>query len=761
MRPDGFLGCVDHSVVLALLITIAQAAPSAAADLERPAALTVLNPDLAGLTAVPGGPLLAWGSDASIWRHDTAMTTDAGPDAWRPAETPHDRRVRALTPVVALRSGASLVAVGDGGLLLYSTDRGERWTQAVVHPATGNALASGVSPLDSGTDLADVACDARRCLAVGPQNTLLHSTDGGAHWQAIAPAAGSAMRPPMAPQGTFTTVVLTADGSAWVGGADGRLWQDTGSGSRWRERRLPAGDGTATPAIDALVSNGSDVLLATSDGRLLAASATAPAGQVHRSVRGSYTHLLALPAPGGWVVTGSEGACAWRERTGSPWRDCGALPPRLLRSAASSPDNRHWVLAGEGGLLLHGRPPDRPWRSVQLPALDTHPDLEAVAWSDALHGFVAVGPAGLVLHGSADGHTWTVANEAPRQYVHDVVAPKGDSALLAALSHRTLARSDDGGRHWRSHTFTQLHEPAFLFAMHTDRRIGSVVVGGGQGAVMVAPDGEHWRTHSTGHGREHLGLLAMPDTPLVLLHGSGGQLTRVHSGLAEWHDVPLPSPDPVYGSFTGPDGRPWLVGGGLGDQGEGTVQRGSRDGTRWQLQTLGQGVLRTGGPTLDGRALLLAGDRGVLFRAELPAADTATSPDDETPPPAPDWVPMVQPLPGAGWSWLQHDAAGQALWLGGSAGALIRSTDGGLNWQVVDVPTTASLRRPTWDAQRRAWWMPGRDGTLLRSDDDGRSWRAVFTHTREHLKGVWVDPGSGALLLYGARLVHLLPAQAP
>ena len=786
-----------------------------AADMEMPAAVKVLNPDLAGLQPLPGGGLLAWGSDASIWQHDAATATGFGTAVWRPAATPHSGRIRGLA-VARYGQALRLVAVGDAGLLMYSDDGGARWRPALLRPALNAAVnppapaqvpaqqlavagtpAAG-EPISESTDLAAVACAAALCLAVGPQQTLLRSLDGGAHWQADAAPAGpasppspsSAPGPGLAPStetpaGAFTTVVMGPGGAAWVGTADGRLWQQPGPQAAWRERQGPQGRAPGwAVAIDAITPDGTGLLLATSDGQLWSVSEQpSPARRVFRHARGSSSRLAALPAAGAQVATGSDGACAFRPAAAHAWRSCGVLPRRLLRGLASSPDGRHWVVAGEGGLLMHGRPPQRAWQAVRLPVLQERPDLEAVVWSEARGGFVAVGPGGLVLHGSADGRRWTVANSAPRHYVHDVAATPG-GGLLAAMSFRRLARSEDGGRHWRSHLFTVLHEPAFLFALHVDAQRGSVVVAGGQGGLLVAPDGQHWRHHSTGHGREHLDLLPLPGQPVVLLYGSGGHLMRVHSEAAQWHDVLLPSTQPMYGAFTDPDGHPWLLGGDGGTARAGVVQRGSVDGLQWQAQRLGSAVLRTGGVVAGGQALLVAGDRGALFRAAWPPAEAPTAVPGSTPgseaagaagaadassapPAAPAWQPVALPgwsapdTPLPDWGWLQTDAAGQALWLGGSGGALARSTDGGLSWQRVALPTEALIRRPSWDERRRAWWMPGRHGTLLRSDDDGRSWRAVFTNTREHLKGVWVDPHSGALVLYGARLVHLMPAEAP
>lgn len=713
-----------------------------AAPVDMPAAVTVINPDLAGLQALPGGGVMAWGSDASIWRDRFSDETTPGAQAWRPALTPHHGRIRSVaTSEQPDVGGRRLVAVGDDGLLLFSDDEGDAWHSA------GGALA--------GVDLFGLSCFRSRCVAVGPNGTLLLSVDGGAQWNADSRISR--------PLGPLTTTAVAADGAVWVGAANGRLWNQPSDSEIWHEVSLPRSPAkdTSPPAVDALmVENSAEagVLVATADGRLL----SVPAGRgtvrtVHRFARGSATRLTQI-ASGVWVATGSEGACAWREEPRAAWLSCQTSPKRLLRGVASSPDGLHWVLVGEGGLLLHGRPPKTPWKSATPADLPERSDLEAVIWNEEQRGFVAVGPAGLVLHGSADGRDWTVANSAPPHYVNDVQSTRA-GGLLAALSHRTLARSDDGGLRWRSHRFTALQEPAFLYALHADSQRGSLVAAGGQGSVMVAPDGRNWRHHSSGHGRDYLGLLAHPSEPEVLLYGSGGEVLRVHTEAAAWHSVSLPTAEPMYHGFRGPGSEPWLVGGGVGETPAGVVMRGSPDGRQWQVQHLGQTALRTGASTPDGRALLVAGDGGALFRAETESPPQLEPPAAGQIPPAPRWQAVA--APGADWSWIQVDAAGQALWLGGSRGALARSEDNGLSWERVFVPTDSTLRRPKWDARRRAWWMPGRDGTLLRSDDDGRHWRRVFTHTRAHLKGVWIDPSSGALLLYGARLVHLIPGDTP
>ena len=704
-----------------LALTSQASAPSGHAE--------VLNPDLSGLHTGATGPVLAWGSDATVWLQDSAQ----GP--WRAARTPHHGRIRAL-----VASGTGLVAVGDQGLLMHSSDQGRHWQPTSPAPLT----------LGSSHNVADVACQGPRCVAIGEQGLLLHSEDGGQRWTAATPPQ---------PSGALAHVRANAQGHWWLADADGQLWHRDHSTPDWRSLGAAPVDrraGSTVTTTDALAVDGAQLLMARSDGRLLAWSADGgPPQTAYRASRGSFTRLSPLPAAGGWVATGTQGACAWRASTAARWSTCQVPRTRLLRGLASSPDGRQWVVVGENGLLMHSSDQGRRWQAVPgLPPLDTGRHLEAVAWSPAHAGFIAVGTGGLVLHGQADGRRWQVAHQAPLHYVHDLVTTRQASAsapaaLLASLSYRQLARSEDGGRSWRSHRFDALQDPAFLFALHADPETGSLVAAGGQGSVMVAPDGRHWRHESLGHGRDYLGLLALPDTPQVLLWGTGGVVLRVDSQAGTWQSVALPSQDPVYGAFHSPGGDAWLLGQ------AGLVLHSGDEGQTWQAQRIGQRTLRTGLALDDGRVLLMAGDAGTLWRASLqPTADGGR--------PRQTWLQVATPQ--ADWRWLRRSADGQRLWLGGQGaegGQLAVSDDQGLSWTAMPLPTVAVPRPPVYDSTRGHWWMPGRDGSLLFSADDGAHWRAVQTHTREHLKGVWVDAQNGSLLLYGARLVRWSPGPGP
>ena len=129
-----------------------------------------------------------------------------------PAE--HARLADRSLLIAIAAAGERLVAVGDRGVVVFSDDRGARWTQAASVPV--QALLTG-------------ACffDARRGVAVGHDEVVLVTGDGGNHWK-IAHYAPGAERPLLdvwcgaggaaIAVGAYSTYLVSADrGASWSG----------------------------------------------------------------------------------------------------------------------------------------------------------------------------------------------------------------------------------------------------------------------------------------------------------------------------------------------------------------------------------------------------------------------------------------------------------------------------------------------------------------------------------------------------------------
>ena len=98
--------------------------------------------------------------------------TAAGDEAASaPVQAAEPARLAAHGLLIAIASaGERLVAVGDRGIIVRSDDRGASWRQADYVPT--QALLTGVCFLD-----------AQQGVAVGHDEVILATTDGGLHWQ--------------------------------------------------------------------------------------------------------------------------------------------------------------------------------------------------------------------------------------------------------------------------------------------------------------------------------------------------------------------------------------------------------------------------------------------------------------------------------------------------------------------------------------------------------------------------------------------------
>jgi len=230
---------------------------------------------------IPGAAAFAAGSRAVLLLAALAFApaTRASGDVPALAAEPAPLAAQSLLIAIAA-AGERLVAVGDRGIIVLSDDKGASWLQAAAVPT--QALLTGVCFLDArhgvavGHDevilttadggrtwqrthdapeaqrpLLDVWCGAGgRVIAVGAYSTYLTSTDGGASWnevrflpaprpRAAAPAARQAAVESAGGGYHLNRIVSAAGARLYIAGESGHLYRSDDSGATWQELASP------------------------------------------------------------------------------------------------------------------------------------------------------------------------------------------------------------------------------------------------------------------------------------------------------------------------------------------------------------------------------------------------------------------------------------------------------------------------------------------------------------------------------------------
>jgi photosystem II stability/assembly factor-like uncharacterized protein len=291
-----------------------------------------------------------------------------------------------LTALAA--AGKRLVAVGDRGVIVFSDDRGESWTQAKAVPV--QALLTGVCFFDS-----------QHGLAVGHDLVVLSTADAGSTWQ-LAHFDPAAQRP-------LLDVWCGAGGHAIaVGAYAGQLVSEDG-GAHWSERKFePAAVPVAAGARPEKKPD--DEYLGSGNGfhlnRIVAASGSrlyiaAEAGHLYRSddagnrwqelpspYAGSFFGVLPLDGDA-LLAFGLRGSLYRSEDAGASWQKLDSGTLAMLDGAARRAEMGVY-LVGFGGVILSSTDGGRSFVLDQLP---DHADLAAVLAAGE-ERLVAVGVTG-------------------------------------------------------------------------------------------------------------------------------------------------------------------------------------------------------------------------------------------------------------------------------------------------------------------------------------------------------------------------------
>lgn len=229
-----------------------------------------------------------------------------------------------------LTNEQQLVAVGERGTILISSDNALSWKEASVHPQRSATL-TGVAAL-SPTVL----------LAVGHDGWLLRSEDAGLNWNEVAydPDLGEPL-----------LGVWNADGERAVAfGSYGKFFESVDAGRTWVARTVSA-EGHHLNGMDG-GRDGKEMLVGE-QGLVMVSS---DAGKNWATVPAFYNGSLfgvARMTDQRWVVYGMRGHVFVTENFGQSWQQVELKSSNSLYGHVVLPDGSGLVLVGADSSLVH------------------------------------------------------------------------------------------------------------------------------------------------------------------------------------------------------------------------------------------------------------------------------------------------------------------------------------------------------------------------------------------------------------------------
>lgn len=449
--------------------------------------------------------------------------------------------------------GPDQVWVALGGVLLFSPNAGEGWTELT-------RIERPISQLDF------VSPQQGWAVAGG---SLLATVDGGKSWTPVSTGqAGQVSR------------VDFADGAhGWVRGERG-LYATRNGGESWTAIRqpCPAGDPAAQPFSLISPSTGwiacggepgagqqLKQLYATSDGgRTWSLTAYTVLGDTPGTLPGAgyVTDLFFLDSAHGWLSTNRGGLLRTADG-GRNWSQIPVMPEagEFMTSVRFAATDQGYLLSAAGQrVLLATRDGGQTWSQLYPPPQhQARMPLQAVSARVAFAAGTPTEP-GAILRSEDGGKTWQQVGAIPGEQILALSFP--DARAGWALTERwdgvslirSLYRTVDGGASWTL-AVAGPADPREAFAQisFVDAATGFVTTGGG--SLLVTRDGgERFATveHNGARGISHQFV-----TPTVGWKIADHKLYATADAGRSWTQLPFPYR--VWQADLLPGGWAWLV----------------------------------------------------------------------------------------------------------------------------------------------------------------------------------------------------------
>jgi len=347
-------------------------------------------------------------------------TTDGG-ESWQPQHEKWGSVLYGLTLV----GQQDLLACGEKGTLLRSTDGGIRWHS--LKSPTKRALSS-------------LAFSGNTAVAVGSYGAMVSTVDSGRTWSSQLPEKEKSLS---------SISFADQEHGLVAGGEEMLLWSSDGGRTWTSSKTLPGRyiwSGCLLNPQTAVGLGEGGVIFRTAD-------AGATWKQVATGIDYGLRRMkfvdenLGLAVGYSAIIATEDGGKTWTRRS-VPGRigDCSLI-------GIACADKSRWLVVGTQGVILVSEDGGRTWTSQSSPAKKI---LRGAAWSDPRTATV-VGDGGLILQ-SVDGTGWTERKSGTthKLYAVDYASP---STGFAVGEFGTILRTDDGGRTWKpenSHTLNHL-----------------------------------------------------------------------------------------------------------------------------------------------------------------------------------------------------------------------------------------------------------------------------------------------------------------
>lgn len=231
-----------------------------------------------------------------------------------------------------VQTKAGLIAAGELGQVLYSTNQGKEWQRAAL-PQDRQALLNQIT----------MAADGLNGIAVGHEGWILRTSDGGLSWTEAAFAQHN---------GEPLMSVARLPSGIWIAvGAFGRALQSRDAGASWQPYSF-AGAHIEDKHLNRIVGSvdGQQWLVVGERGLVLRSDdAGSSWSEVTSFYTGSLYNALALPQ-GGWLVYGMRGNAFTSGNGHDVWTRSNIPAPVSFFGHALLQDGM-LVLVGQGSVL--------------------------------------------------------------------------------------------------------------------------------------------------------------------------------------------------------------------------------------------------------------------------------------------------------------------------------------------------------------------------------------------------------------------------